>query len=399
MLNLSADMALLLVAGILAIPALVVCVQLFLSCLPPSNRKRIQSDGAAGRQKLAVLIPAHNEEAGIRGTIRNIRGQLADGDRLIVVADNCTDRTEQLARQAGAEVVVRQDATRVGKGYALQAGYDYLRNGAGARALIVFVDADCTLTPGTLDNLSRAASDGRPVQALDLMQSHDSASSHARLSEFAWLVRNHARPAGYARLGLGCHLMGTGMAIPGKLLDTMRLGTAHIVEDNVLGAELTLRGHAPKFCEDACVISEFPKTQAGRVAQRSRWIHGYLQVMGRYAAPLILRGMKRRDPDAFCLGLDLLVPPLAVLISANLMIAGVSAAWFVSSGSIVPMLISAVASILLCLALTAVWLTRARPILPLRDLIHLPSFFRMTLGIAAGFFLTRRSGWTRSDRS
>src|SRR6185436_16232635 len=71
------------------------------------------------RRPLAVLVPAHNEGSGLLPTIANIQSQLGPGDRLLVVADNCSDDTAAVARQNGAEVVERTDPTRLGKGFAL----------------------------------------------------------------------------------------------------------------------------------------------------------------------------------------------------------------------------------------------------------------------------------------
>src|SRR5882672_4165854 len=65
------------------------------------------------RPNFAVLVPAHNESVGIRRTLNSVLPQLAVGDRLIVVADNCSDDTAQIAAAGGAEVVERrQEAQR-----------------------------------------------------------------------------------------------------------------------------------------------------------------------------------------------------------------------------------------------------------------------------------------------
>jgi cellulose synthase/poly-beta-1,6-N-acetylglucosamine synthase-like glycosyltransferase len=68
---------------------------------------------------VAVLIPAHNESAGIEATLRCLQAQLRAGDRVLVVADNCDDDTAAVARDAGAEVIERIDAIHRGKGFAL----------------------------------------------------------------------------------------------------------------------------------------------------------------------------------------------------------------------------------------------------------------------------------------
>ncbi|HXM34723.1 MAG TPA: glycosyltransferase, partial [Pyrinomonadaceae bacterium] len=75
---------------------------------------------------VAVLVPAHNESAGLLPTITDIKRQLFAGDRLLVVADNCTDDTAAIAAARGAEVIERNDPSRRGKGYALDFGVRHL---------------------------------------------------------------------------------------------------------------------------------------------------------------------------------------------------------------------------------------------------------------------------------
>ena len=51
--------------------------------------------------KLAVLIPAHNEASSIGKTLKTLLPQLTPQDRIVVVADNCTDETATIARFIG----------------------------------------------------------------------------------------------------------------------------------------------------------------------------------------------------------------------------------------------------------------------------------------------------------
>src|SRR5262245_25077477 len=101
------DWLLTVLAALVAVPFLVLGLEALLS-LFPVRRVRLADD----RPRCAVLIPAHNEEAGIATTIRNVLEQTVPSDRVLVVADNCDDRTAQVAREAGAEVVERADAER-----------------------------------------------------------------------------------------------------------------------------------------------------------------------------------------------------------------------------------------------------------------------------------------------
>src|SRR5580704_2288892 len=80
--------------------------------------------------RVAVLVPAHNESRGLLPTLEDIKRQLRPGDRVLVVADNCTDDTAAVAAAAGAEVIERHDPTRRGKGYALDFGIQHLSSAA-----------------------------------------------------------------------------------------------------------------------------------------------------------------------------------------------------------------------------------------------------------------------------
>ena len=151
------------------------------------------------RPTVAVLVPAHNEQEVIESTLRTLLPQLQAGDRLLVVADNCTDDTAHLARAAGAEVVERSHASDRGKGFALDFGVRYLSR--NPPEVLVIVDADCRVESGSLQRLANLAiTQGRPVQALDLMLPNAAASLKQRLAAWAWRVKNWARPLGWHRL-------------------------------------------------------------------------------------------------------------------------------------------------------------------------------------------------------
>src|SRR5271170_673250 len=91
------------IAVLVALPALIIAAQVIVAALPIARSPRPpHSDRVAPNQPVrpvvAVLVPAHNEALGIRGTIESIAAQMAPGDRLVVVADNCTDATAEIAR-------------------------------------------------------------------------------------------------------------------------------------------------------------------------------------------------------------------------------------------------------------------------------------------------------------
>jgi len=380
------------------IPTAALAIELLASFLP-GRRASAPAKGAGRRETIAVVIPAHDEESGLARTIESVKAQLLPDDRLVVVADNCTDRTEDVARANGAEVVVRNDLAQIGKGYALQAGYEYLVL-SGLPPLIVFVDSDCILHRDTLDNLaSKALETGGPVQALYLMQAASGSGASARLAEFAWLIRNHARPLGLSRLGLGCALTGSGMAIPSSCLGRIRLATGSIAEDTLKSVEFALQGLTPRFCDTALVTSEFPASDRGRSRQRARWIHGNLEIMFRHVLPLIASGLKRGDFRAIALGIDLLIPPLTIFLLLNVTVIALLGLWAIGSGDAHPVLLAATSFGILLGTLFLTWFARGRGIVSPSEFRQLMRFFHMVSGIVVQYGSGRRSGWNRSDRS
>src|SRR4030081_514735 len=134
-------------------------------------RKERTSSVAAPRalsHRTAVLIPAHNEGAGILPTIRDIQAQLGPQDSILVVADNCTDDTAAIVQAAGVEVIVRADPARRGKGYALEFGVRHLC--LDPPDIVIIMDADCRRGTNALRHVSDSAmASGRPVQSLYFM--------------------------------------------------------------------------------------------------------------------------------------------------------------------------------------------------------------------------------------
>ena len=161
-------------------------------------------------------MPAHNEAGGIADVLRALLPQLGSNIYLVIVADNCTDGTANIAREvvahhSGVQVIERFDAERRGKGYALDFGLRHIEK--SPPEVILILDSDCELSAGAIARLaSLCVTRNRPVQALYLMYAPLGASVKTKLAEFAWLVKNHVRALGYSRLGLPCQLMGTGMA-------------------------------------------------------------------------------------------------------------------------------------------------------------------------------------------
>lgn len=384
------------VASILLVPVLVFALQV----LSASLSRRIGHGAAAPgltRPRVAVLVPAHNEEGGILQTLQTLRAQLRADDRLLVVADNCSDATADVARAAGAEVIERQHASLRGKGYALDFGVRYL--GQNAPDIVVIVDADCQLAPGSIERLAgQCARTGRATQALYLMQAGPGAGLKQRIAEFAWQVKNLVRPLGFSVLGLPCQLMGTGMAFRWADISSVSLASGHLVEDMKLGVDLALKGRAPLFCAEALVTSRFPDNASGVVSQRTRWEHGHLSVIIREVPAMLWSGFGSRNLALIAMALDLLVPPLALLCMLNAALVLLAAGFLVIWGSVMPLLASGLALCLLGLAVMLAWLRFGRTIVSLSDLCLAVVYACWKIPMYLKFIWGRQTEWVRTRR-
>ena len=389
--------------AVLAIPVAVFCVQVMAARMAPSRPMESADRGTASvtasaldRPRLAVLVPAHNEEAGLAATLANIRLQLRSQDRLLVVADNCADGTADIAARCGAEVVERSHATLRGKGYALDFGLQHLA--ADAPTILVIVDADCTLAPQALDHLAHAClQTGRPVQGLYLMNAPAAASLRQRVAAFAWRVKNWVRPLGALRLGGPCPLMGTGMAFPWPLITRMSLANGHLVEDMKLGIDLAGVGAPPLFVPEARIDSVFPTTLESAQSQRARWEHGHIATLLAEGPGLLARALRRGEGQLAAMALDLLVPPLTLLLGL-VVLSLVAAAILWTLGWSAPLGWAGASLAALIAALVRAWWLVGRPLLSARDLLRAPAYALWKVPIYLKFVTQRQKEWVRTDR-
>lgn len=378
---------------VLVVPALVYALECVSGSLPIRRRGEIK----ARRPSLAVLIPAHNEETGIARTLASVNAQLRPGDKVLVVADNCTDRTADIARTFQAEVIERTHLTARGKGFALNFGIDHLAK--LPPELIVFIDADCTLLPGSLDELARmTAATGRPVQSCNLMTARTEQRRDFGVAEFAFLVKNFVRPRGLQRFGLPCQLSGTGMALPWALVGKARFAGGNLAEDMKIGVDLASAGYAPVYCEQAGVRSSFPSTVKGAVSQRKRWEHGHLAMVFASCQQLLSRRVLA-NRNCLAMTLDVIVPPLTLLVFSLVTVLIVSAIAAMLELGTAPLLVSALSLVLILGSTAAAWIAHGQQALPGAAIVTLPRYVLRKASIYPRAFLSRSERrWVRTER-
>lgn len=380
-------------AAILSIAALIFFVECIASLFLPGGKPVARPEGVS----TVVMIPAHDEKEGVGPTVAGVRSQLAEGDRVLVIADNCTDETADRARAAGAEVIERSDANHRGKGYALAFGIDHLDS--DPPDVVIVVDADCRLTPGSVDALlERATRTRRPVQA-DYVFQPSEPSSLSMISTLATVVRNRVRPRGLRRLGQPCHLTGTGMAFPWEVMRAAPELGDNIVEDLAMGIELAILGHEPLLCIEAGTRSELPAGREAAIQQRRRWEHGHIATLLEHGPRLVREGIVRRKPGLIAMGADIIVPPLALLVSLLVLMLGLAGLLLLFGGPAYPAWIAGVALALVGLGVAFGWVRYGRKAVPFRYLLLTPFYVLWKIPLYASFLFGRREQqWHRTER-
>lgn len=368
---------------------------LFIECLAALFHRRTKI-GAIDEPKAAVLIPAHNEEESIGETLDAILAQATPNDRVIVIADNCTDRTAHVARQAGAEVIVRSSVDERGKGYALAYGVEHLRS--NPPDVVVVIDADTHVTSGTIRAISReVASTGRPTQAINVLSPPRESGCRDQISAFAFRVRNLVRPLGQSMLAAPCQLMGTGMALPWAPLSGMKLASSNLVEDLQLGIDFAMAGLPPRFSVEGKVTGVLPGCSKAATNQRKRWEHGHLATMFTQVPRLLLSAVRQRRFDLVWLAMDIAVPPLALVVvlwtamTVMAMIVGLTLQLWL------PAIVSIVLGLMLGGSVMISWARFATDI-PLTAIATVPFYVLQKLPIYLGFLVRRQVRWVRTER-
>ncbi len=262
------------------------------------------------RRRFRFVVPAHNESAGIAGTVESLKGvdypeALFD---VLVVADNCNDDTADQARAAGAVVLERQDAERRGKGYALALAFSQLTSDIDA---VVVVDADTLVSPNILRAFAARRDAGAVAVQADYAVRNPNAGWRTRLIAIAFgsfhIVRSRARE----RLGLSCGLRGNGMCFSTALLAEVPHDAFSVVEDVEYGIRLGEAGYRVHYADEAHVYGEMVSSSAAATSQRRRWEEGRRELVKNHAFRLLRKGLAQRNKVLLDLSFDLLVPPLS----------------------------------------------------------------------------------------
>ena len=239
--------------------------------------------------KFMAIIPAHNEESVVANLVESLKKQEYPKELIdiYVIADNCTDNTAQVAKEAGAIVYERFDSTRKTKGYALQWFLKQkIEENADYDAFFIF-DADNIVDKNFTKNMNKKLCQGEDVVQgyRDIKNPTDNWITGG-YALFYWMMHRLYHLSRY-NLGLSALLNGTGFMVRFDVIKPEGWNTETLTEDIEFSLKRIIAGSKVGWATDAIVYDEQPTGFKQSWSQRSRWTVGHIQCMQKYTGRLI----------------------------------------------------------------------------------------------------------------
>ena len=256
------------------------------------------------KNRFAAVIAARNEEEVIANLVQSLKKQNYPKDLydIIVIPNNCTDNTEQVALKSGAKIFKCKRNIK-SKGDVLAEFFDHMmsqeHHGESYDAYCIF-DADNLVDKDFIESMNKALESGAySAQGYrDSKNPYDSAvsGSYAIYYYAANRFFNHAR----SRIGLSALISGSGFMISHKLVQRMGgWNTQTMTEDIELTAKCVLMDCRVYWVPDAKIYDEQPLAFEQSWIQRKRWTTGLIQVTEIYLWPLIKKTLKEGSLKSF----------------------------------------------------------------------------------------------------
>ena len=280
----------------------------------PQKKKR---NVCTPQTEFAVIVPAHNESLIIGRTLSNIQKQDYPGRQftIYVIADNCTDDTAAIARQAGVTCFERYDTEKRGKGWALLWAFERLAVENVQHDAFVIIDADTIVAPDFLRIMDERIQGGaKALQGYyDVLR--PDRSIIASLSYFGFALNRYLRYKGRTRLGWTSNLLGNGMCFHRDIIQEYGWPATTIVEDLEYGMILLLNDVRVIFVPEARIYAETPESFRWSRTQRVRWDLGKFAVRNMYLPKLLKAALRKGDFAFLDAAMELIIPPFSLFIS------------------------------------------------------------------------------------
>ena len=239
------------------------------------------------KHRIAAVIPARNEAAVIGKLVESLLAQ--DYPRALldiyVVPNNCKDDTEAVARAAGAGIIRVEGPIRA-KGDVLRGAFAQLSATGKYDAYCVF-DADNLVDRGFMRAVNDALEAGYQVGQgyRDTKNPYDNWVTGS-LTAFYWFMSRFYNESRF-RLGMSCHLNGTGIMVSDATIRAIGWDTHTMTEDQEFTALCAMNGIKICWMSGARIYDEQTRSFWVSCVQRRRWTAGSLQCLRRYVPRLL----------------------------------------------------------------------------------------------------------------
>ena len=279
------------------------------------------------QHRFMTIIPAHNEEKVVVNLIESLKKLDYPKDLydIYVIADNCTDKTAEVAKKAGAIVYDRFDEAHKTKGHALQWFLaQKIEEDAPYDAFCIF-DADNIVDENFLKVMNKKLCQGEEVVQgyKDIKNPSDSWVS-AGYAIFYWTMHRFYHLARY-NIGLSPLMNGTGFMVKFDVIKPQGWNTKTLTEDIEFSLKRIIEGKKLGWARDAIVYDEQPVGFKQSWTQRSRWTVGHMQCLKEYTKPLAEAVVKNKtvmnfDGLLYMLGTTPMLILTMVLVIVNIVL-------------------------------------------------------------------------------
>lgn len=356
-----------------------------------------------------VLIPAYNEAAGIGATVKSVLDAKYPLDKLrvVVIADNCSDATAEIARSCGAEVWQRNDPENPGKGQALEWAFHQVPTESFSFDFAAIIDADTLLDPGFFREIATSATADQNKFSAAVYQGRYEFSavsektnqwfetftlaSKAAENSFVYLPRSAA--------GLVTLLQGNGFCISRAALQRVPFRAGSVVEDAEYAVALAQASVPVRYVDAARVWARMTASVRDAAPQRVRWASGIFWLLGSAVPQLVQTGLRKRSWRLIEAALMVLLTSRVLLVSLTFF--ALLFAVLLPSGLLahVSLIVACTATLLQAIYLTLMFREAGDYPYPMTGLVWAPLYFLfisfMQALALAGF---RRKRWTRTVR-
>lgn len=281
---------------------------------------------AKPKKTFALIVAAHNEEAVIQNMVQSLKRlnypkELYD---IFVIADNCSDRTAQRAREKGAVVYERVVPDKRGKGYALEWMFKIIFNMKKKYDAVAVFDADNLVDKDFLTHMNKKLLSGYKVVQGYVDSKNPKDTWITGSYSIAFWTTNRMFQLSRNNIGVSSQLAGTGFVIETEILKELGWGATCLTEDLEFSCKLVLNGYKVGWAHDARIYDEKPLSLKQSWNQRKRWMQGFADVSSRYFFKLLGKAIKEFNFPALDCALYSIQPIVIILLGISFLASGLN---------------------------------------------------------------------------